>query len=582
MDRIASQRKDAAKDLQQPLQQLHRLEELQSDDAEERITALLSHAQPEVRARAVLAAGRMRLASSFERLLELVEDARPLVRRQSVFALGLLVQKARHPLGTLRLEPVLLARLRKETDVPTKRRILHLLGATWGWEMAATIARHAGDEKTAEAALEGLVLLAQRGQLQESSLPVLLSGLTSPRPPQRLLAAMALAFAPLPPADKTLARQLEAEIKTAVRDADVQVAQWATRALGKLGQRSAGNDALMAALMAALMDHRPRVQVEAARALGAMGSRGVLRLTRGLAKLWRSTSANHFRLTGPQLHPILVGLGALEARSGAASVRRLARDMLELSDATDAAVTYHPKEAHAVDLVHCACARLWDLGAGRVDKTRSCGTAGSDRLTRAMRKAMVVRLLEDLRSRGGRSPGRTPGQPAEQSPAPSSYPPPGEDDAGTRSPASTEPLPTTARIVTHRGVIDLRLLSERAPMAVARFADGARKGQIRSCRFMQVSPFDRVQTGDLAGEMQRISPDEISFVPVVRGSVGVEVDAAGSRLFISLGRKPQHDGRRLQIGLITAGIEVAERLQPGDPILDVHVGVAASGSSGGT
>jgi peptidyl-prolyl cis-trans isomerase B (cyclophilin B) len=50
-----------------------------------------------------------------------------------------------------------------------------------------------------------------------------------------------------------------------------------------------------------------------------------------------------------------------------------------------------------------------------------------------------------------------------------------------------------------------------------------------------------------------------------------ERDTAGSQFFITIERQPALDGRFTQLAVVTEGMEVVERLQPGDLIRNIYV-----------
>jgi peptidyl-prolyl cis-trans isomerase B (cyclophilin B) len=170
---------------------------------------------------------------------------------------------------------------------------------------------------------------------------------------------------------------------------------WQVRVLAPAAE---GSGKVVQWLRRQLADHRPRVQIEAARALARASGTGPA-LARGARRLWRSAAASHHRLTGAQLTGVLGVLRAMEAVADVPEVQELAADLLYLADASDAAVTYGPKEALAVDLVHCAAARLWDLGAASPEQTPTCGSADPAMASPARRRERTAALLGELLGR---------------------------------------------------------------------------------------------------------------------------------------------------------------------------------------
>ena len=137
---------------------------------------------------------------------------------------------------------------------------------------------------------------------------------------------------------------------------------------------------------------------------------------------------------------------------------------------------------------------------------------------------------------------------------------------------------TTAVIETARGNIELELFREDAPLTVANFESLAKRGFYDGLSFMRVVPFFVIQGGDPRND-QEGGPGysircEINMRPYERGSVGMALsgkDTGGSQFFITLAPQPHLDGRYTCFGRVISGMQVAERIVPGDRIKKVTI-----------
>lgn len=143
----------------------------------------------------------------------------------------------------------------------------------------------------------------------------------------------------------------------------------------------------------------PIIQVEAAKGLAFGNRRAHVRLTAEIKAVWNQVGANHSRLIGRRVHAVTQGMRALKSHASIATVKTFTEDMLELSDASDAAIRYGPLQALSIDLVHCEAARLWDLGTNRIERTALCGTAHAKQLDASWRKIHVVRTIHSENAR---------------------------------------------------------------------------------------------------------------------------------------------------------------------------------------
>lgn len=131
---------------------------------------------------------------------------------------------------------------------------------------------------------------------------------------------------------------------------------------------------------------------------------------------------------------------------------------------------------------------------------------------------------------------------------------------------------------TTRGIIEIELFPEDAPLTVHNFKQLAEQGFFHDLTFMRVVANFVVQSGDPRNDMEG-GPGytircEINKRPYLRGSVGMALsgkDTGGSQFFISLTPQPHLDGGYTVFGRVISGMDIADNLLPGDKILDVHI-----------
>jgi peptidyl-prolyl cis-trans isomerase B (cyclophilin B) len=144
-------------------------------------------------------------------------------------------------------------------------------------------------------------------------------------------------------------------------------------------------------------------------------------------------------------------------------------------------------------------------------------------------------------------------------------------DSPASFPLAAPPVSKKARILTARGVIELELLPEVAPMAVASFVELAESGFYQGGVFHRVVPDFVIQGGcprhDGYGGPPYALPAEVSPEPYTTGALGMAdagLDTGGSQFFIT--HSPQHrlDGRYTLFGRVTAGMAVVDHIQQND------------------
>jgi cyclophilin family peptidyl-prolyl cis-trans isomerase/HEAT repeat protein len=138
----------------------------------------------------------------------------------------------------------------------------------------------------------------------------------------------------------------------------------------------------------------------------------------------------------------------------------------------------------------------------------------------------------------------------------------------------------TPRVFLHtrHGAIEIHLDVVEAPLTAASFVDLARAGFYDGVVFHRVEPTFVVQAGcprgDGNGGPGRALRDEITRRPYGRGAVGMALsgrDTGGSQFFVTLSPQPHLDGAYTLFGQVVRGLDVVERIRPGDAIERVEV-----------
>ncbi len=148
------------------------------------------------------------------------------------------------------------------------------------------------------------------------------------------------------------------------------------------------------------------------------------------------------------------------------------------------------------------------------------------------------------------------------------------DDAQLIAP-STSPH---AFIETAYGTIEIELAVLDAPQTSRNFIELTRKGYFNGLEVHRVIANFVVQDGDPRGDGTGgpgyTIRDELSMRPFVRGTVGMAIewrDTGGSQYFIAHSPQPHLDGRYTVFGHVVNGIEVLDRIKPGDTVVRVRV-----------
>jgi cyclophilin family peptidyl-prolyl cis-trans isomerase/HEAT repeat protein len=135
-----------------------------------------------------------------------------------------------------------------------------------------------------------------------------------------------------------------------------------------------------------------------------------------------------------------------------------------------------------------------------------------------------------------------------------------------------------AFLFTRHGTIEIHLNTVEAPLTVMSFLDLARRGFYDGLAFHRVEPGFVVQggcpRGDGNGGPGYTLRCEIGQRPYGRGAVGMALsgkDTGGSQFFITLSPQPHLDGGYTLFGSVASGMDVVEKLRPGDVIERVEV-----------
>ena len=134
-----------------------------------------------------------------------------------------------------------------------------------------------------------------------------------------------------------------------------------------------------------------------------------------------------------------------------------------------------------------------------------------------------------------------------------------------------------AFLQTRRGTIEIHLDVVEAPLTAASFVDLARRGFYDGLTFHRVEPGFVVQGGAPAATATAGPATPCgarSAAPLRRGAVGMALsgkDTGGSQFFITPSPQPQLDGGYTVFGQVVTGMDVVDRIRPGDVIERVEI-----------
>ncbi len=168
---------------------------------------------------------------------------------------------------------------------------------------------------------------------------------------------------------------------------------------------------------------------------------------------------------------------------------------------------------------------------------------------------------------------------------------PGTEASRTIAPAPGDPIapyddtgligPVTSPhvfIETSYGTIEFELAVLDAPQTSRSFMELARKGFFNGLDVHRVVANFVVQYGDPRGDGEggpgRTIRDELNERPYLRGTVGMALewrDTGGSQFFITHSPQPHLDARYTAFGHVVNGMDVVDRIKPGDVIQRIRV-----------
>lgn len=152
--------------------------------------------------------------------------------------------------------------------------------------------------------------------------------------------------------------------------------------------------------------------------------------------------------------------------------------------------------------------------------------------------------------------------------------------ASADEPRRYRPLKAAPVVVleTSKGPLELLLDHLETPNHAAAIADAVKRKVYDGSSWHRVVTAFVVQGGDPRGsgwgdDGWRLA-DEIGRRRFVRGTVGMPKagkDTGGCQLFVSLVPTPHLDGRYTAFGQVTAGLDVLDRIEPGDAIIRAYL-----------
>lgn len=133
-------------------------------------------------------------------------------------------------------------------------------------------------------------------------------------------------------------------------------------------------------------------------------------------------------------------------------------------------------------------------------------------------------------------------------------------------------------MLTEEGRVVLELLAEEAPLTVQTFLRFVEEGSYDGTPFHRVVPNFVVQGGDVGRRDGTGGPGfairtELTTLPFERGVLGMASagkDTEGSQFFIMHSRAPHLEGRYTSFGWVVEGMEVVDRLNRGETILQMN------------
>lgn len=161
------------------------------------------------------------------------------------------------------------------------------------------------------------------------------------------------------------------------------------------------------------------------------------------------------------------------------------------------------------------------------------------------------------------------------------FPGPESVESQEAAEAKAEIEDVSATLKTSRGDIKVKIYASKAPVTSANFLNLAKRDYYDGVAFHRVVEDFVIQGGDPSGTGRggpgyfipnEIAPgmkhDRAGILSMARKR---EPDTNGSQFFITLNETPHLDGLYSIFGEVTEGLEVVEKIEVGDKILDVEV-----------
>jgi len=130
----------------------------------------------------------------------------------------------------------------------------------------------------------------------------------------------------------------------------------------------------------------------------------------------------------------------------------------------------------------------------------------------------------------------------------------------------------SATIKTNYGEFIVQLLPKDAPLAVNNFVFLARQGFYDGVKFHRIVKGFVVQGGDPTGSGSgspgyRFADEKITrnYIPGTLAMANSGANTNGSQFFITLGPRPDLDGKHTIFGRVTSGMDVVKKLTARDP-----------------
>jgi peptidyl-prolyl cis-trans isomerase B (cyclophilin B) len=135
---------------------------------------------------------------------------------------------------------------------------------------------------------------------------------------------------------------------------------------------------------------------------------------------------------------------------------------------------------------------------------------------------------------------------------------------------------TIAEIETNRGMIEIELFQENAPVTSFKFSLLAAEGAYNGTLLTRTDSEQRIGIQKLSpGKVfQQNIKTEINMRPIKRGSVGMTITGSQSntgKLFIALQPQSYLDGRHTCFGHVISGMHIVDQIVPGDRIQRITV-----------